>query len=61
VLVTTVILSAVVPTLIATTFFEPRVREAIELEEIEAAEEIDAGPIPHPKLAPRAVGPPRPR
>ena len=50
VLVTTVILSAVVPTLIATTFFEPRVREAIEAEEIEAAEEIDAGPIPHPAV-----------
>jgi Kef-type K+ transport system membrane component KefB len=50
VLVTTVILSAVVPTLIATTFFEPRIREALELEEIEAAEEIDAGPIPHPTL-----------
>jgi hypothetical protein len=43
--VTTVILSAVVPTLIATTFFEPRVRAAIELEEIDAAEEIDAGPF----------------
>lgn len=51
VLVTTVILSAVVPTLVATTFFEPRVRAAIELEEIEAAEEIDAGPLPHPALS----------
>jgi Kef-type K+ transport system membrane component KefB len=51
VLVTTVILSAVVPTLIATTFFEPRVREAIEAEEIEAAEEIDAGPIPQPAVS----------
>ena len=51
VLVTTVILSAVVPNLIATTFFEPRVREAIEAEEIEAAEEIDAGPIPHPAVS----------
>ena len=51
VLVTTVILSAVVPTLIATTFFEPRVREAIEAEEIEAAEEIDAGPIPLPAVS----------
>ncbi|MGH2455573.1 MAG: cation:proton antiporter [Candidatus Limnocylindria bacterium] len=51
VLVTTVILSAIVPTLIATTFFEPRVREAIEAEEIEAAEEIDAGPIPHPAIS----------
>lgn len=51
VLVTVVILSAVVPTLIASRFFEPSVREAIELEEIEAAEEIDAGPVPHPRLA----------
>lgn len=50
VLVTTVILSAVVPTLIATTFFEPRIREGIELEEIEAAEEIDSGLLPHPTL-----------
>lgn len=47
VLVTTVILSAVVPTLIATTFFEPRRREGLEVEEIEAAEEIDAGPVVH--------------
>jgi Kef-type K+ transport system membrane component KefB len=43
ILVTTVILSAVIPTLIATTFFEPRVGEAIEAEEIEASDEIDAG------------------
>lgn len=43
ILVTVVILSAVVPTLVATTFFEPRVTTAIEREEIEAAEEIDAG------------------
>jgi Kef-type K+ transport system membrane component KefB len=47
VLVTTVILSAVVPTLIATTFFEPRRREALEAEEVDAAEEIDAGPVIH--------------
>ena len=47
ILVTTVILSAVVPTLIATTFFEPHRREELEEEEIEAAEEIDAGPIIH--------------
>jgi Kef-type K+ transport system membrane component KefB len=45
VLVTVVILSAVVPTLIATTFFEPRVTGEIEAEEIEAADEIDAGPL----------------
>ncbi len=45
VLVTVVILSAVVPTLIATTFFAPIVGSAIEREEIEAAEEIDAGPL----------------
>jgi Kef-type K+ transport system membrane component KefB len=49
VLVTTVILSAVVPTLIATTFFEPRIRTDLEAEEIEAAEGIDAGPFRLPK------------
>lgn len=51
ILVTTVILSAVVPTLIATTFFEPCVTAEIELEEIEAAGEIDAGPFPQVHLA----------
>jgi hypothetical protein len=45
--VTTVILSAVVPTLIATTFFEPRRRAELEAEEVDAAEEIDAGPVIH--------------
>ena len=50
ILVTTVILSAVVPTLIATTFFEPHIRNAAELDEVDAAEEIDAGPIRHPHL-----------
>jgi Kef-type K+ transport system membrane component KefB len=49
-LVTTVILSAVVPTLIATTFFEPHIRGTGELDEVEAAEEIDAGLVPHPRL-----------
>jgi len=44
ILVTTVILSAVVPTLIATTFFEPRLGTDGATEEFEAAEEIDAGP-----------------
>lgn len=43
ILVTVVILSAVIPTLIATTFFEPRVETEIEAEEIEAADEIDTG------------------
>jgi Kef-type K+ transport system membrane component KefB len=47
VLVTVVILSAVVPTLLATTFFEPRLAEKEAFEDFEAAEEIDAGPIPH--------------
>jgi len=47
ILVTTVILSAVVPTLIATTFFEPRHLAAGEREDLEAAEGIDAGPAPH--------------
>lgn len=46
VLVTVVVLSAVVPTLIATTFFEPRVTTAMEREEVEAAEGIDSG-VPH--------------
>jgi Kef-type K+ transport system membrane component KefB len=50
VLVTTVILSAVVPTILATTFFEPHVRGVAEQEEVEAAEEIDAGPLRHPRL-----------
>jgi Kef-type K+ transport system membrane component KefB len=44
VLVTVVILSAVVPTLIATTFFEPRRASVEAFEDLEAAEEIDAGP-----------------
>ena len=48
ILVTTVILSAVVPTIIATTFFEPHIRDAAQLEEVDAAEEIDVGPIRHP-------------
>ncbi len=47
ILVTTVILSAVVPTIIATTFFEPQMVGTIEAEEVEAAESIDAGPRPH--------------
>jgi Kef-type K+ transport system membrane component KefB len=49
VLVTTVILSAVVPTLIATTFFEPHIRGTDELDEVEAADEIDAGVVRHPR------------
>ena len=44
ILVTVVILSAVVPTLIATTFFEPTAAVGDALEDLEAAEEIDAGP-----------------
>jgi len=48
VLVTVVILSAVVPTLIATTFFEPRALAAADAEEFDAAEEIDAGPLRRP-------------
>ena len=51
ILVTTVILSAVVPTLIATTFFEPRLETALEAEEVEAAEEIDAGPFRLPRTS----------
>jgi Kef-type K+ transport system membrane component KefB len=49
VLVTVVILSAVVPTLLATTFFEPLAPRAEALEDFEAAEEIDAGPLAMPK------------
>jgi hypothetical protein len=51
ILVTVVILSAVVPTLIATRFFEPQAIEAVAAEEVEAAEEIDAGPLPRPRQA----------
>jgi Kef-type K+ transport system membrane component KefB len=54
VLVTVVILSAVVPTLLATRFFEPRPVEADAFEDFDAAEEIDAGPIAQPR---RAEGP----
>jgi Kef-type K+ transport systems, membrane components len=50
ILVTVVILSAVVPTLIATTFFEPKLAGAEAIEEFEAAEEIDVGP-PEPRHA----------
>jgi Kef-type K+ transport system membrane component KefB len=45
VLVTVVILSAVVPTLLATTFSEPTLAGAAALEDFEAADEIDAGPV----------------
>jgi Kef-type K+ transport system membrane component KefB len=48
ILVTVVILSAVVPTLIATTFFEPQPAGGDAFEDFEAAEEIDAGPLPVP-------------
>ena len=51
ILVTVVILSAVVPTLIATRFFEPETIDAMAAEEVEAAEEIDAGPVPRPHTA----------
>jgi Kef-type K+ transport system membrane component KefB len=51
VLVTVVILSAVVPTLLATTFFEPQAAGAEAIEDYEAAEEIDAGPISMPPSA----------
>ncbi|MBA3688028.1 MAG: cation:proton antiporter [Chloroflexi bacterium] len=50
ILVTTVILSAVVPTLLATTFFEPQIHGSGELEEVAAADEIDAGLIRHPRV-----------
>ena len=54
ILVTVVILSAVIPTVVAQTFFEPIATGELGAEDVEAAEEIDAGPIhlphgsPHP-------------
>jgi Kef-type K+ transport system membrane component KefB len=55
VLVTVVILSAVAPTLIATTFFEPVMPVDEAVDEFEAAEEIDAGP-PSPRRAATGAG-----
>jgi Kef-type K+ transport system membrane component KefB len=52
VLVTVVILSAVLPTLIATTFFEPQPTGNEAFEDFEAAEEIDAGPLRPPPQEP---------
>jgi Kef-type K+ transport system membrane component KefB len=49
ILVTVVILSAVVPTVIATTFFEPQAAGHDAFEDFEAAEEIDAGPLRLPR------------
>jgi hypothetical protein len=49
--VTVVILSAVVPTLIATSFFEPQPTSVERSQDLEAAEEIDAGP-PVPPVRP---------
>jgi len=54
--VTVVILSAVVPTLIATTFFEPEPAGEDAFEDFEAAEEIDAGPLRLPPRSAAAVG-----
>ena len=64
ILVTTVILSAVVPTLVAQRWFgpeqeilrHPRTRSELEAEEVDATEEIDAGPVIHrtPHPAPEA-------
>ena len=51
VLVTVVILSAVVPTIIATMFFEPRSVASTAAEDVDAAEEIDAGPLPRPRVS----------
>jgi Kef-type K+ transport system membrane component KefB len=53
ILVTVVILSAVVPTLIATSLFEPQPATDEAFEDFEAAEEIDAGPL---RLPPHATG-----
>lgn len=51
ILVTVVILSAVIPTLLATTFFEPQPTGEEAFEDFEAAEGIDAGPLPVPPHA----------
>jgi Kef-type K+ transport system membrane component KefB len=51
ILVTVVILSAVVPTLIATSFFEPQTTSGEAFADFEAAEEIDAGPLDAPRHA----------
>lgn len=51
-LVTVVILSAVVPTLIATTFFEPQATGDEAFEDFEVAEEIDAAPL---RVPPHAI------
>lgn len=56
VLVTVVILSAVVPTILATTFFEPHAAVEADFEDFEAAEEIDAGPLHLPRHAPEPEG-----
>jgi Kef-type K+ transport system membrane component KefB len=53
ILVTVVILSAIAPTLIATTFFEPQPAGDEAFEDFEAAEEIDAGPL---RLPPHVTG-----
>jgi Kef-type K+ transport system membrane component KefB len=45
ILVTVVILSAVVPTLLATSFFEPHAASGEASDDLDAAEEIDAGPL----------------
>jgi Kef-type K+ transport system membrane component KefB len=55
ILVTVVILSAIVPTLIATTFFEPEPASNEAFEDFEAAEEIDAGPLRRPPHATRGT------
>lgn len=55
ILVTVVILSAVAPTLVATTFFSPVLAGEAELEEFDAAEEIDAGLLPRPDSPGRAA------
>jgi Kef-type K+ transport system membrane component KefB len=54
ILVTVVILSAVIPTLIATTSFEPEAASDEAFADFEAAEEIDAGPL---RLPPHAARP----
>jgi Kef-type K+ transport system membrane component KefB len=57
ILVTVVILSAVIPTLLATTFFEPQAAGDAAFEDFEAAEEIDAGPLRPPPHLPTGERP----
>jgi hypothetical protein len=51
---TVVILGAIVPALLATTFFEPQPTVDDAIEDFDAAEEIDVGPPSPPHVRPGA-------